>query len=188
MNYLALPTCLTSALVIADQAQQTAARIGDRALAVWSFLTQPQAIDTYRWLLAMAGCLVQLIIWSAIWAYAKMQQWMDNRSIELNPITQLTDEDIKSQFEQWLTNLSQEDPYPDDQYQPAQAQTMTPVIAVCRLALSTSHEDYLDREIELADLTVAQLLPIAEQLNVPTRKVRKAKLITAILKAEGYEV
>jgi hypothetical protein len=54
-------------------------------------------------------------------------------------------------------------------------------------APSLSHEDYLDRKIELEGMTLKALVPIAEDLNLVTRKVRKEVLVEAILKAEGYE-
>lgn len=54
-------------------------------------------------------------------------------------------------------------------------------------APSISHEDYLDRKIQLEDMTLKALIPIAQDLNIATRKVRKEVLIEAILKAEGYE-
>ena len=54
-------------------------------------------------------------------------------------------------------------------------------------AESISHEDYLDRKIELECMTRKALVPIAFDLNIATRKVRKEVLIEAILKAEGYE-
>jgi hypothetical protein len=52
---------------------------------------------------------------------------------------------------------------------------------------STSHEDYLDRQMELEALTLKALVPLAADLNLVTRKVRKEVLVEAILKAEGYE-
>ena len=52
---------------------------------------------------------------------------------------------------------------------------------------SLSHEDYLDRLVELEGMTLKALIPIAQDLNLVTRKVRKGVLIEAILKAEGYE-
>lgn len=52
---------------------------------------------------------------------------------------------------------------------------------------SISHEDYLDRLVELEGMTLKALVPIAAELNLVTRKVRKGVLIEAILKAEGYE-
>lgn len=54
-------------------------------------------------------------------------------------------------------------------------------------APSVSHEDYLDRQMELEALTLKALAPIAQDLNLVTRKVRKEVLVEAILKAEGYE-
>ena len=54
-------------------------------------------------------------------------------------------------------------------------------------APSLSHEDYLDRLVELEGMTLKQLVPIAQDLNLVTRKVRKGVLVEAILKAEGYE-
>jgi hypothetical protein len=54
-------------------------------------------------------------------------------------------------------------------------------------AESISHEDYLDRKIQLEDMTLKALIPIAQDLNIATRKVRKEVLVEAILKAEGYE-
>jgi hypothetical protein len=54
-------------------------------------------------------------------------------------------------------------------------------------APSLSHEDYLDRKIELEGMTLKALAPIAQDLNLVTRKVRKEVLVEAILKAEGYE-
>ena len=52
---------------------------------------------------------------------------------------------------------------------------------------SISHEDYLDRLVELEGMTLKALVPIAQDLNLVTRKVRKEVLIEAILEAEGYE-
>jgi hypothetical protein len=54
-------------------------------------------------------------------------------------------------------------------------------------AESISHESYLDRKIELEDMTLKALVPLATDLNLVTRKVRKGVLVEAILKAEGYE-
>ena len=54
-------------------------------------------------------------------------------------------------------------------------------------APSIAHEDYLDRKIELDGMTLKQLVPLAADLNLVTRKVRKEVLVEAILKAEGYE-
>jgi hypothetical protein len=36
-------------------------------------------------------------------------------------------------------------------------------------------------------MTLKALIPIAQDLNIATRKVRKEVLVEAILKAEGYE-
>jgi hypothetical protein len=41
----------------------------------WQFVTQPQAVATYRWVGAMTVALVQLAFWSAVWVVAKAQQW-----------------------------------------------------------------------------------------------------------------
>lgn len=54
-------------------------------------------------------------------------------------------------------------------------------------APSIAHEDYLDRKIELEGMTLKALAPIAQDLNIAIRKVRKEVLVEAILKAEGYE-
>ena len=54
-------------------------------------------------------------------------------------------------------------------------------------AESISHESYLDRQMELEAMTLKQLVPLATDLNLVTRKVRKEVLIEAILEAEGYE-
>jgi hypothetical protein len=54
-------------------------------------------------------------------------------------------------------------------------------------AESISHESYLDRQMELEGMTLKALAPIAQDLNLVTRKVRKEVLVEAILKAEGYE-
>jgi hypothetical protein len=54
-------------------------------------------------------------------------------------------------------------------------------------AESISYESYLDRQMELEALTLKALVPLASDLNLVTRKVRKEVLVEAILKAEGYE-
>ena len=54
-------------------------------------------------------------------------------------------------------------------------------------AESISHESYLDRQMELEAMTLKALVPLAADLNLVTRKVRKGVLIEAIMEAEGYE-
>jgi hypothetical protein len=222
MNYLnALPANLVTVFNLADRVATVTTAAADRAIAVWSFLTQPQAMHTYRWLGRMTLVLVELIIWSAIWAYAQVAQRFEPKhqfsaySAKISDaIAEMTDADLDAEFNHAMSDfydmreaiaLAESLGYTNPS---AQAQAMTAPIASCRLssshphvavaiakdnqmmrlAPSTSHEDGLDRELELQDLTLAQLKPIASALHLATRKVKKAKLIASILEAEGYKI
>ena len=179
MNHLtALPSSLVPVLNLADRVATVGSTAADRAIAVWSFFTQPQAIATYRWLGAMTLAMVHLAWVCLVWVYVQIKCWVDVEVYLSTPI----------KADVFLATTEELFAQADEVAARSMPQAMTPAIAVCRLAPSTSHEDGLDRRQELEDMTLKQLVPLAESLGKPTRKVRKAWLIDSILHAEGYEI
>jgi len=172
MNYLnALPQSLMTVLNLADRVAAVTTAAADRAITVWSFLTQPQAIATYKWLGAMTLALVELTIWSAIWAYARIAQRFEPTKVEPNPQLEAEYfETVEGLFAQADEVISQSMP------QVITAPVTTLVIPVDRLTRSTV----------LHEMTLPALTPLAQDLGLKTNKVRKADLISAILDAEGY--
>ena len=139
------------------------------AVLGYDFLTSDNAKATYKWVGQMTIALGQLTFWSVVWTYAKTAEWAEAEVqgclyVEDADETVDLDDDADDEDEDDLTD------YMDDED-----------------LLSISHEDYLDRLVELEGMTLKALAPIASELNISTRKVRKEVLIEAILKAEGYE-
>jgi hypothetical protein len=199
MNYLALPSNLLTVL-------DTVANLTDDAGRVYRKLTCPQAIATYLWLGHMALALVQQAVVASFWlavrvyifaaeiADAQVQDALP-QAVEFLATTEelfaQADEELASAFldADYLPGMWEPSDFDSSDYRiPAQPQSMAAPVAVLTIALSESHEDGLDRLVALEGMTVKQLTPLAEALNIPTRKVRKAALINSILEAEGYKL
>lgn len=137
------------------------------AVLTYDFLTSPEARQTYKWVGGMTIALGQLTFWSVVWAYAQVNAWAE---AEVTACFYVDADDYEIDY--------QADYGISDEIWNSDPDTVAP---------SLSHEDYLDRLIELDGMTLKALVPIAAELNLVTRKVRKEVLIEAILKAEGYE-
>lgn len=210
MNYFALPQSMMTVLSLADRGATVTTAAADRAIAVWAFFTQPQAIATYKWLGAMTVAIGQLIFWSAVWCYAQIKQQVDEEvdSCLPNLVSQgeyfATTEEAFAYFDELYAvaeaaAIQATDGLPgmwepaDFLYgetdRPAQAAAIQPATATFVIPMADLLEtDQGDRRTALEAMTLAQLKPIAKKLNQPTRKVRKPLLIDSIIKAEGFEV
>jgi hypothetical protein len=90
----------------------TAARWG---VLTYDFLTCDDAKQTYRWVKDMTIALGQLAFWSAVWAYAKTQSWVDAEVSAALPATAEVDP-----FDPAINPLEVEHPFVDG----------TPVVAM----------------------------------------------------------
>lgn len=67
----------------------------------WAFVTQPEAIKTYRWVGAMTVALAQLAFWSAVWVFAQVKAWVDaqvaeaqDHSLQMEAVEPLTVDEV----------------------------------------------------------------------------------------------